>query len=212
MVTENFNQNNFSLYEKLSDEEVIKKFQEGDEDAFLVLVKRYEEALLNFVCNFTQDKTEAQDVVQETFLKFYKNKSAYRKIAKFNTWLFTIARNIAKTEITKKSKRKLLSITQLGYEKKGFEIPDKTKSKQRKIETDFAENLLNEAIKQLPVLLKEVIILYDFQGLSYEEISLLLVAPLGTIKSRLSRGRRKLQEKFVYLNKNKKIKKGEIFE
>ncbi|HHJ52096.1 MAG TPA: sigma-70 family RNA polymerase sigma factor, partial [Caldithrix abyssi] len=80
-----------------TDEELIARFQQGDNYAFDLLVKRYKEPLLNFVFRFLGNRTEAEDVVQETFYRLFKNKHYYREIAKFSTWIYTIAGNLAKT-------------------------------------------------------------------------------------------------------------------
>ena len=87
----------------ISDEELIRRFQEGDLYAFDLIVRRYKDQLLNFAYRFLGNFEEAEDVVQETFLRLYRNKKAYRQIAKFSTWLYTITSNLAKTELRRRS-------------------------------------------------------------------------------------------------------------
>ena len=85
----------------LTDEQLMKMFQNGDEDAYNQLVTKYKDRILNYIINFTGDYESAQDLAQDTFLKVYIKKNSYKEIAKFSTWLYTIAGNLAKTECIK---------------------------------------------------------------------------------------------------------------
>ncbi|MFQ6617289.1 MAG: RNA polymerase sigma factor [Fidelibacterota bacterium] len=189
------------LKKRISDEELISRFQSGDEVAFDLIVKRYKNRLLNFVYRFLGQKDEAEDVVQDTFLKVYKNRDAYRNIAKFSTWIYTIAGNLAKTELRKRKRRKILSLTNLGIEDKDYEIPSKAHSPEDKAEGVFKEEIIQAAIESLPEKFRTVIILRDIQELSYYEISNIVNIPLGTVKSRVNRGRLKLQEKLKFIRR-----------
>jgi len=80
-----------------SDEQLIGRFQSGDERAYVELVNRYKDRLLNFVFQFLGDIEQAEDVVQDTMLRLYEKKHYYKPIAKFSTWIYTIARNLANT-------------------------------------------------------------------------------------------------------------------
>ena len=97
--------------QETTDEELIARFQNGDNYAFDLLVKRYKDPLMNFIFRFVGEKNEAEDIVQETFLRLFKNKHYYKEIAKFSTWIYTIAGNLAKTELRKRKRRKLFSIS-----------------------------------------------------------------------------------------------------
>jgi RNA polymerase sigma-70 factor (ECF subfamily) len=92
---------------QLTDEELIGRFQAGDEGAFEEIVNRYADRLLNFAYRFVLDREEAEDIVQDTFLKVYQNRHAYKEIAKFSTWIYTITGNLAKTILRKRRNRKL---------------------------------------------------------------------------------------------------------
>ena len=93
-----------------TDEELIARFQNGDAYAFDLLVKRYKDPLLNFIYRFIGDLVESEDIVQETFYRVYKNKHYYKEVAKFSTWIYTIAGNLAKTELRRRKRRKVFSI------------------------------------------------------------------------------------------------------
>ena len=179
----------------LSDEELIHRFQNGDLYAFDLIVRRYKDQLLNFSYRFLGNLEEAEDVVQETFLRLYRNKKAYRQIAKFSTWLYTITSNLAKTELRKRKRRKLISITDMGYDDKEYEIEDQGADTERDVDSLIKEKIIQEAIEELSPRFREVIILRDIQELSYEEVGEILKIPLGTVKSRVNRARLKLQSK-----------------
>ncbi|MFQ6032566.1 MAG: RNA polymerase sigma factor, partial [Candidatus Zixiibacteriota bacterium] len=148
---------------RLSDEELIFLFQDGEILAFDEIVRRYKDALMNFVYRFLGDTSEAEDIVQETFLRVFRNKRAYKKIAKFSTWIYTIAGNLAKTELRKRKKRNLYSISDMGYEDKDFEITDKTMSPESKTNTRMFEEIIQKEIEHLSPKFREVIILRDIQ-------------------------------------------------
>ncbi|MBD3385026.1 sigma-70 family RNA polymerase sigma factor [candidate division KSB1 bacterium] len=189
-----------------SDEELIRRFQEDDLYAYELLVGRYKDQLLNFAYRFLGNYEEAEDVVQETFLRLYRKRHAYRQIAKFSTWIYTIASNLAKTELRKRKRRKLISISDMGFDEKDFELEDFRADTERGTDRALMDKYLQKAIEELPPRFRQVIVLRDVQELSYEEIGDIINAPLGTVKSRLNRARLKLQGKLekVMDHKSKK--------
>lgn len=177
-----------------SDEDLILQFQNGNVYAFEQIVTRYKDQLVNFAYRFLGDLEDAEDIVQETFLRVFRKKNAYKNVAKFSTWIYTITGNLAKTELRKRKRRKLLSISTLGFEDKDFELPDTKKGPEENVDDLLKDTVIQKAINRLPEKFKEVIIFRDLQELSYEEISTIVKIPLGTVKSRVNRGRLKLQE------------------
>jgi RNA polymerase sigma-70 factor, ECF subfamily len=186
---------------EISDEDLIERFQNNDLYAFDIIVKRYKNQLLNFIFRFLGNAEEAEDLVQETFLRVYRNKNAYQKIAKFSTWIYTIAGNLAKTELRKRKRRKFFSISDLGYEDKDYDISDEAFNPEKTVDGSLKEDVIHKHIQALSPKFRQVILLRDVQELSYEEISQIVGIPLGTVKSRVNRGRLKLQEKLKYLLK-----------
>ena len=89
-----------------TDETLMARFQGGDEFAYIELVNRYRDKLNNFIYYFLGDAETAEDIVQDTMIKLYEKKHYYKEIAKFSTWLYTIARNLANTELRKQKRRK----------------------------------------------------------------------------------------------------------
>jgi len=184
---------------RLTDEDLIERFQEGDLYAFDLIVKRYKNQLLNFIYRFLGNTEEAEDLVQETFLRVYRNRTAYQKVAKFSTWIYTIAGNLAKTELRKRKRRRFFSISELGYNEKDYDISDEAYNPEKDVDGRMKEKIIHDQIMALSPKFREVILLRDVQQLSYEEISEIVDIPLGTVKSRVNRGRLKLQEKLKHL-------------
>lgn len=182
-----------------TDEELIARFQNGDQYAYDVLVKKYKEPLLNFVYRFLGNMIEAEDIVQDTFLRVYKNKHYYKEVARFSTWIYTIAGNLAKTELRRRKRRKLFSINKETAAEKEFELPDPNLNPEQETDSALTEKLIQKAISNLPPKFRQVIILRDVQGFSYEEISSIVRVPLGTVKSRVNRARLRLQEDLRFL-------------
>jgi RNA polymerase sigma-70 factor, ECF subfamily len=178
-----------------TDEELIKRFQEGDVYAYDLIVNRYKDQLLNFAFRFLGNMEEAEDVVQETFLRIFRNRHAYRQIAKFSTWIYTIAGNLAKTELRKRKRRKMVYLSDMGFDDKEYEIEDVKANTERDVDSVLKEKIIQDAINELPARFKQVIILVDIQELSYEEVGKIMKVPLGTVKSRVNRARLKLQSK-----------------
>ena len=185
---------------QVSDEILIAQLQSGDIGAYNEIVYRYKDRLLNFVFRFLNDYEKAEDLVQDTFLKVYTHKHSYREIAKFSTWLYTIAGNLARTELRKIKRRKTFSMSKLSYDDKEYEIPF-IKDPGQEIETSNFNRKFQHALNELPSDFKTMIILRDIQELSYEDISKIVSVPLGTVKSRINRGRLKLQ---VFLKNRRK--------
>ena len=179
---------------QISDEILIKKFQEGDVGAYNQLVNRFKDRLLNFIYRFVNDIDLAEDLVQDTLLKLYTHKDSYQEIAKFSTWLYTIAANLARTELRKKKRRKTFSVTELSRDDREFIIASSDVDPSEDHSSQIFEKSVQRALAELPDDFKTIIILRDIQELSYDEISKIVDVPLGTVKSRINRGRVKLQQ------------------
>ena len=174
---------------RYTDEELIARFQKGDEQAYTELVIRYRDKLMTFVFRFVNDMEQAEDIIQDTMLKLYTHKHYYRNIAKFSTWIYTIAGNLAKTELRKKKTRKVTNISQMGPEDRDYELPSVAPETDEVVQSEYIEKKIQAAIQNLPLHFRTVTILRDIQELSYEEISKIVEVPLGTVKSRINRAR-----------------------
>ncbi len=179
----------------LTDEELIKEFQDSNTiEAYELLVKRFKDPLINFVFRFVGDKDVASDIVQDTMVKFYLKKDSYKSFAKFSTWIYTIAGNLARNELKRRKRRTIFSLTN-NDEDKSFQIPDKSVLGPDRI-TDgrIKREIIQRALLKVKEIYREVVILRDIQGFSYEEIAEMTDLSIGTVKSRINRGRNHLQK------------------
>ena len=178
----------------ISDEFLIKDFQKGNIKSYNQLVYRYKDRLYNYIYQFVRDIDLAEDLLQDTFLKLYTHKNSYKEVAKFSTWIYTIAGNFAKTELRKFKRRKTYSNSDLSFDDREFIVEDRSKTASEILNQDQINKELNECLYELPLKFKTIIILRDIQELSYDEISTIVDLPLGTVKSRINRGRVKLHD------------------
>ncbi len=192
--------------EQLSDEDLIEHFQQGDTGAYELIVRRYKNQLSNFVFRFLGTQEDAEDVVQETFLRVFRNRFAYTRVAKFSTWIYTIAGNLARTELRRRKRRRLFSISSLGLEDRDYEIADDDLNPEAQANSTLQEEIIQREIGKLSPKFREVIILRDVQELSYEEISKIIRVPIGTVKSRVNRARLRLQNRLKILLEKRKPK------
>ena len=141
-----------------------------------------------------KDEEHSEDIVQETFIRLYEKKHYYKEIAKFSTWIYTIAGNFAKTELRKKKTRKVTNNSQLGPEDRDYDPPSNDPNPEKLVESEFINTKILEAIDKLPEHFKVVTVLRDIEKLPYDEISNIVDVPLGTVKSRINRARIQLQK------------------
>ena len=192
------NKNNKYIY---SDEQLMLLFQGGNENAYIELVNRYKDKLINFIFNYLGDIESSEDVVQETMIKLYQKKHYYKEIAKFSTWLYTIAKNLANTELRKRKQRKTTLLSQFSKDDKMYDLPSNDNEVGQEIQTEIVSKIIREAVDHLSEKFKTVITLRDIQQLSYEDISEIIDVPIGTVKSRINRARLQLQVELKHLKK-----------
>jgi len=184
-----------SDHKKLTDEELITLFQQGSADAYNEIVARYKDKLVNFVYRYVGNYDDCEDIAQETLIKVYTSKHLYKEIAKFSTWIYTIAINLAKTKILKKNKMRTFSLSEAyDEEDKDFDIPDEAFTPDTDANSKFLNQHIQNALNQISENYRQLVILRDIEDLSYEEICEITGLPMGTVKSRINRGREKLQE------------------
>lgn len=192
----NLHSKQYQALNQLSDEDLMSEFQNGTVEAFDILVMRYKDPLTNYIYRFLGDMKECEDLLQETFLRVYRNRHSYRRIAKYSTWLYTIAGNLARSEYRKRKRRRLYSLQSVNRDDEEYEveIPDDSFLPDTHTESIMQDKFVQETLKQIPDEFREVVVLRDIQQLSYEEIAEITGLPMGTVKSRINRGRTKLQQ------------------
>ncbi len=179
----------------LSDKELLNNVIAGDLEYFDEIVDRYKNRLINFVYRFVKDYDVAEDIVQETFLRVFRKRRDYKAIANFSTWIFTIAGNLAKSELRRRKRWRFLSIDNTDDENRSFELPGNEMDPDRHTAIQMFDETIQKSIDELPVKYKEALILRDIEGLSYQEIAEISNVPIGTVKSRVNRARMRLQKK-----------------
>jgi RNA polymerase sigma-70 factor (ECF subfamily) len=180
---------------KYDDEDLMEYFQNGIELAFNELVFRYQDRLHNFLYRYTHNHQDCEDLVQETFLRVHKSKHSYERIAKFSTWMYTIALNLAKSLYKKKKRMYKVSIhkDESDPDDREIMIEDTNILQDDALHEKLCMDQLEKALMELQEDFREVIILRDLQQLTYEEISDITDIPMGTVKSRINRGRAQIQ-------------------
>jgi RNA polymerase sigma-70 factor (ECF subfamily) len=190
-------------YSKISNEDLMFKFQSGDNLAFDELVRRFKQPLANFIFRFTSDYDESLDIVQQTFIKVYYNKHKYSSIAKFSTWIYTIAGNLAKTHLRKIKRLRFFSTHSYKTDdiETEIDLPSNELSPEESADKSIKSAIIQKCLNKLPVKIRQVLIFRDIMELSYDEISKIVKVPEGTVKSRINRGRILLKEYLDIYNK-----------
>jgi RNA polymerase sigma-70 factor, ECF subfamily len=179
----------------LTDEELILEFQQNNTvRAYEILVQRYKNPLTNYVYRFLGDYEACADIVQETMIKVYRNKDSYKSIAKFSTWIYTIAGNLARTEYQRRKRRNIFSISSYGDDDDTFDIPDESARPDVITDSGIKNEIIQKALLKVSDAYREMVILRDIQDMSYEEIAEVTGITVGTVKSRINRGRNQLQK------------------
>ncbi|MEW6110962.1 MAG: sigma-70 family RNA polymerase sigma factor [Thermodesulfobacteriota bacterium] len=186
--------------EEDEDSEVVKDCVQGNRDAFNILVEKYYRRIYNLAYRFVGDQEEANDLAQDIFTAAYQNLKRFRGESKFSTWLFQIATN--------RGKNRFKYLKRRGYfankgpidgdeDREGLprELPDTSSNPEDLLAGKEIQRIVQEAIDDLEPDHKEIVILRDIEGFSYEEIARMLDLPEGTTKSRLHRARMVVKEK-----------------
>jgi RNA polymerase sigma-70 factor (ECF subfamily) len=185
----------------VADTALVQRAQANDRAAFNEIVLRYKSKVYNFIHRMIPSMQDAEDLTQETFVRAYLSIRSFQSRASLNTWLFRIATNLCidYSRKNKKSQGMAISLSQ-DYDEDNEterEIPDQVFDPQRLLLNKELGNQLDKALRELPEKLRSVVLLYDMEGLSYEEIAAIAGCPLGTVKSRLYNARSALREKLA---------------
>src|SRR6476620_6573317 len=183
----------------LSDHELIEATKHGDEAAFAVIIGRYRNPITNYLYRFLNDYEEAVDLAQETFVRVYFAIDRYHTEYAFSTYIYRIATNLAISELRKRKRRTILSLTGLfqtdADDTTEFQPTDEKALQDKNLIDDEQSKVIARAIATLPPKYRIPIILRHIEGKTYEEIATILELGLGTKKSRISRARGLLKEK-----------------
>lgn len=180
------------------DIKLMLRFKEGDKSAFESLLDKYHPPIINFIYRFLEDKTESEDLAQEVFLRIYRSAQNYTPQAKFSTWIYRIAKNLALNELRRKKVRRTSSLEEMvSSEESGLqrEFSDKKPSALEELEKQDLIFAVRKSIDSLPPNQKTAVILSRYEELSYEETAKVIGCSVSAVKSLLSRAKMTLKEK-----------------
>ncbi len=184
-----------ALLQAQDDNALVGSFLAGDERAFTVLVERYQTRLLNFIYRTIGDRERAEDLVQEVFVRVYRHTARFDRSKKFSTWIYTIASNLAKNELRNRSRNPLVffqalsTATTAGEEERPIEFEDNRYRPDDLFRKRHLRAVVDAGVARLPAHHREVFVLREIEGKSYEDIAEITHCNLGTVKSRLNRAR-----------------------
>ena len=177
--------------ERQSDEVLITLFQSGDDTAFRKLVERYQEKIRNLVYAIVHDRETIDDIAQDVFIKAYEALPRFRFESSFYTWVYRIAINRSRDELRKRKVRRFFSFHSV-EESTGRSIDEHMSVPPEDLEI---KEIVSWGLAQLPEKYRMPVVLKDMDGMSYDEIATAMECELGTVKSRISRGRAMLRKK-----------------
>jgi len=179
------------MTEREADQQLVERVKKGDKRAFDLLVGKYQHKVLSIVGRFVNDPDEAKDVSQEAFIKAYRALPNFRGESAFYTWIYRIAVNTAKNYLVARGRRPPGSDVDVAdaefYE--GGAVLHEIATPENQLMTDQLEALVYQALSDLPDDLRTAVTLREFDGLSYEAIAEVMDCPVGTVRSRIFRGR-----------------------
>ena len=182
----------------MDDAEVVTSFLGGEERAFQELVERYQTRLLNFIYRTIGDREKAEDLVQEVFIRVYRHLHRFDRSKKFSTWAYTIASNLAKNELRNRSRNPLVLFQTIkgnwDDDDRPLQFEDTTARPDDLYRKRHLRELVAETVAKLPEHHRQVFVLRELEGKSYEEIAEITDCNLGTVKSRLNRARNAFAE------------------
>jgi len=182
----------------LDDSSLVKAHLNGETRAFDIIVERYQVRLLNFVYRIVGDRERSEDLVQEAFIRVHRHLARFDRSKKFSTWIYTIASNLAKNELRNRARSPLVLFTTLAPQWDDEERPLEFEDTDAQPDEEFRQKHLREAVQEsvakLPAHHRDVFVLRELEGRSYEEIAEITHCNLGTVKSRLNRARNAFAE------------------
>ncbi len=174
--------------------QVVRKVLQGDVNAFEKLVTEYEKSVYAIALRMTGNSEDAADMTQETFLKAYNSLQSFRGDSKFSVWLYRIASNVCLDFLRSRSRKPTLSLSVEDDEGEEVEldIADESQSPELLLERGLTRDAVRRGLQALPPDYRQILLLREIQGLSYEEIADALRIEVGTVKSRIFRARKRL--------------------
>jgi len=173
---------------------IVQKVIKGDVNAFETLVLAYEKNVYNIALRMTGNSEDASDMTQEAFIKAYNSLQSFRGDSKFSVWLYRIATNVCLDFLRSKSRRPTVSLSVEDNEgdEVQLDVADESQSPELLLDRQMTRESVRRGLETLSPEYRQILLLREIQGLSYEEISQVLGLEAGTVKSRIFRARKKL--------------------
>lgn len=181
--------------DRTEEQVLVMRAQRGEQEAFRVLVERYQSLVYTLALRMTDNADDASDVAQEAFLKAWKGLPRFRMDAGFSTWLYRLTVNAATDLLRRRQKRQ--EELSLDDEEQPIAPVDPAPSPRQQVEQQERREILRRCISQLSEHHRRILLLREVNGLDYAEIGRVLDLTQGTVKSRLARARRELREKLL---------------
>ncbi len=174
--------------------QIVRRVLAGDVNAFETLVTEYEKGVYAIAQRMTGNPEDAADMTQETFIKAYNSLQSFRGDSKFSVWLYRIASNVCLDFLRSRSRKPAvsLSVEDDEGEETELDIADESQSPELLLERGLTRDAVRRGLQALPPDYKQILLLREIQGLSYEEIADVLQIEVGTVKSRIFRARKRL--------------------
>ena len=183
------------------DLKLVRASKNGDHEAFNQLVLKYQERIFNTIWRLTGEYETARDLTQDAFLNAYRGLAKFRENASFFTWLFRIAINLgtsARRQYARRKKNRSLTCYDENNELQDWIEPVSTENDPiQSLEEKEREQFVKKAIADMEEPFRNILVLRDIEGLSYEEIQEILECPIGTVRSRIHRARLMIKDKLV---------------
>jgi len=181
------------------DDELVRRVQAGNSEAFEELVRRYERKVYNITYRMMGNEQDASEALQDTFLRAYRFLPEFQFKSSFFTWLYRIATNVSLTKLRKRKSPPIISLDEPVGEDEDLplEIPDYKYSPEEMMRRRELQEALQKSVDSLPADYRSVVVLRDLEGLSNEEVGKILNLSVPAVKSRLHRGRLVLREKLA---------------
>lgn len=182
---------------QISDQQLVERVQQGDKNAFNLLVQKYQNKVINLISRYVRNQADVADVSQEAFIKAYRALPNFRGESAFYTWLYRIAVNTAKNHLVAQGRRAPANDVD-AEEAEYYDGSDALKefaSPERLLMADDIQSVIFDALESLPEELKMAISLRELDGMSYEEIASVMDCPVGTVRSRIFRAREAIDKK-----------------
>ena len=174
--------------------QIVRRVLQGDVNAFERLVTEYEKAVYAIAQRMTGNAEDAADMTQETFIKAYNSLQSFRGDSKFSVWLYRIASNVCLDFLRSRSRKPTvsLSVEDDEGEEGQLDIADESQSPELLMERGLTRDAVRRGLDTLPPDYRQILLLREIQGLSYDEIAAVLEIEVGTVKSRIFRARKRL--------------------